>query len=259
MKAWLLRSLGLTGTLLFGTLLLLTAWRPVWLEEAARGFIADEVRAQVRERIDFGGGDALDLVRQGANALLKQEAARAAVLKAEARQMLDSRIAAALARISDVQCECRQRLAALAVYGISQSLSWTEAADARLTEFVQVRYLRVVGELKRDIRIFAATNAAACLLLLLLSFSKPQALNHLVLPGVLLAASVIACSYFYVFEQNWFYTLVYADYVGYAYLGYLGLAFGLLLDITFNRGRVTTGLVNTGAHAVGSSLSLLTC
>ena len=41
-----------------------------------------------------------------------------------------------------------------------------ETTNARLTDFIQGQYLRVVGELTRDLRIFAAINALACLLLL---------------------------------------------------------------------------------------------
>jgi hypothetical protein len=164
----------------------------------------------------------------------------------------------ALARIRDVHCDCRSAFAMMSVFG-HQALSPLDGAGPRLTEFVQMKYLHVVAELKSDLRIFSATNAAACLLLLILSFARPRAVDHLVLPGLLLAAAVTISSYFYMFEQNWFFTLIHSDYVGFTYLGYLGMIFGLLLDIFLNRARVTTRLGNWGLNIVGSAFSLTPC
>ena len=48
------------------------------------------------------------------------------------------------------------------------------------------------------------------------------------------------CIYLYLFSQDWLLTIIHGDYVGFAYIGWLGAAFLLLLDIAINRGRVTT-------------------
>jgi hypothetical protein len=142
---------------------------------------------------------------------------------------------------------------------MTSALGSLEAENARLTEFIQGRYLRIVGELTRDLRIFTATNALACLLLLVVSFARPRAIDHLVFPGVLLGVAVIVSSWCYVFQQDWFFTILYSDYFGVGYLAFLGSIFGLLLDIFLNRGRVTTELGNGLLHAVGSTFSLSIC
>ena len=111
----------------------------------------------------------------------------------------------------------------------------------------------VAAKLKGDIRIFAATNAGVFLLMVLLSFLKPQAVRHLFLPGLLLTVATVFCACMYVFEQNWLLTIIHGDYLGLAYAAYLGAAFLFLCDIALNRGRVTTRLVNGRGGRVGGS------
>lgn len=93
----------------------------------------------------------------------------------------------------------------------------------------------------------------------MLSFARPRAIDHLLFPGLLLMGAVVVSSYCYLFEQNWFYTAVYSNYYGFAYLAFLGCIFALLLDIFLNRGKVTTHLGNGMLNAVGSAISLTPC
>lgn len=66
-------------------------------------------------------------------------------------------------------------------------------------------------------------------------------------------------SYFYIFEQDWFYTILYNDYTGFAYIGYLAVVFAFLCDVVFNRARVTTEIINSILSAVGQAPSLVPC
>lgn len=52
---------------------------------------------------------------------------------------------------------------------------------------------------------------------------------------------------------------IHGDYVGFAYLAWLGVVFLFLCDIVFNRGRVTTELLNAFFIAVGSAFSAVPC
>ncbi len=260
MKAWILRVFGLAGTLLFASLVSFTIYMPDWVEGAARDFITAEVQAEVDahiEGIDVAQGG--DTLAQAAGVLYRHNSERMAGIKAALAARVHERVADALAQVRNLDCECRDRIAGFIQAGMTHALSSLEQVNSRLTDFVQEKYLRVVRELKRDVRIFSAVNAAACLLLLVLSFARPRAADHLIFPGTLLAVAVTVSSYCYVFEQNWFFTLVYSDYAGFAYLGFLGFIFGLLLDIFLNRGRVTTELGNGVLHAVGSAFSLSIC
>jgi hypothetical protein len=80
-----------------------------------------------------------------------------------------------------------------------------------------------------------------------------------VLPAVVLLGAVTATSRIYLFNQDWLHSVVYSDYVGFAYLGYLALASALLADVVFNRARATTKFVNAILDAVGSTLQALPC
>jgi len=61
------------------------------------------------------------------------------------------------------------------------------------------------------------------------------------------------------FEQNWLLTIIYNDYLGFAYLGYLLIVFLFLCDIVLNRARVTTKIVNAIGNALGPVGSLTPC
>lgn len=97
------------------------------------------------------------------------------------------------------------------------------------------------------------------LVLLAVSFFNPRAIAHLFVPGTLLLVATMVSSYFYVFEQNWFFTIIYNDYIGFAYIGYLSVVFLFLCDVVFNGARVTTEIINQALNAIGSALSVAPC
>lgn len=259
MKAWILRCLGLSGTLLFGSLLAFTFHRPVWVEQAAKDFISRQVEEKVGAHVAAAVGTNEDFLARAADELHHRNEERIQRLQAALASRLHERVAVALGQIRDLDCSCRARIAALLETGLLASVQSLDAANARLTEFVQGKYLHVVRELTRDLRIFTLTNCLACLMLLFVSFARPRAIDHLIFPGVLLAVAVIVSSYCYVFAQNWFFTILYSDYFGYSYLAFLGCVFALLIDIFVNHGRVTTRLGNGLLHAAGSTFSLSIC
>ena len=134
-----------------------------------------------------------------------------------------------------------------------------DAANDRIVDFIHYKYLEVVADLKRDIRIFTASNGFACLLLLLISLLKPRAIDHLFLPGVLLAVSLVVCTNMYIFQQDWLLIIINGAYMGFAYLVWLGAIFVFLCDIVLNRGRITGWLLNAFFNAIGSAASLSPC
>lgn len=134
-----------------------------------------------------------------------------------------------------------------------------EKAKDKLADFTQSKYNEIVDKLTMDIRIFLGVNSLVFILLFLISFLKPQATDHLFLPSGLIFLSTLISSYFYLFEQNWFYTILYNDYIGFGYVAYLGLVFAILCDIVFNKSRITTEIINFLANAIGSAFSVTTC
>ena len=255
-----LRSIGIVGTVIFSLFFALTFSTPTWVEE----FASDYIEGEATERLDQGI-DSIQVPESDsglarlARSIYERNQEQIEVRREQLREKVHEKKADALAQIRNLDCECRKKAAERLKRGFEIDIGFLQASNERITDFVQYKYATVAHELKRDIRIFTASNAAAFLLLLLISFIKPAAMLHLFLPGVLLAISTLVCSYFYVFEQNWLLTVIHSEYLGFAYLGWLGFVFLLFCDIALNRARVTSFILNAFFSAIGSALSVIPC
>ena len=255
-----LRALGLVGASIFAAFFVLTYVTPNWVENFATEFIENEARHRVEQSIDrfrlFDDDSSLSRLARSVDRAASPE------LEKWIQELHDGvRIQweLALETIRDLDCECRERLSQVLEETFRLDFLPLMAPEDQVFEFIQLNYAIVVNELKRDIRIFSASNAAVFILLLLVSFLKPQAITHLFLPGVLLGMSTLICSYFYIFEQNWLLTIIHSSYLGFAYLAWLGVVFLFLCDIVFNRGRITTEILNAIFNAIGSAFSVVPC
>ena len=255
-----LRSIGVIGAAIFLTFLAFTYSVPGWVEN----FAADYIDSEAQERIDAS----IDSIRPPesesalgrlAQSMYEKNEAEIEQMKSNLKNKVHEQWAAALASVRDLDCECRENWEDWFESGFSTNIALLQAANEGISSFIHSTYMDVATELKRDIRIFTASNATVFILLLLVSFLKPQAITHLFLPGVLLAASTLICSYFYIFEQNWLLTIIQNSYLGFAYLAWLGVVFLFLCDIVFNRGRITTDILNGFLNAIGSAFSVVPC
>jgi hypothetical protein len=260
MKRIILRTIGIFGSVLFATFFALTFSTPTWLETFARSFIQAEVKKQVDARIDgLKIEDGKGVLAQYAGAIYRQNEQKIDQLKADLKSKVHEQFADALVQIADLKCECRARIAALIAAGDRVHIERLDAMNAKLVDVIQSNYLRIVAELKGDIRIFSGTNCAAFLLLLAATFLRLQALGQLFVPGILLAIAAVTCACLYVFEQNWLLTIIYSDYLGFGYLAYLVAAFALLMDVFLNRARITTRIANSACDLVGATASFIPC
>jgi len=256
----ILRVTGVLGAVLFGFFFVLTFSTPQWVERFAVEFI----EARVSERVNSGIDGLRPEGGEGMAARIAQELydlnrAEIEDQSQRFRNGVRETWAEALAEVRDLSCECRKKWLDLLEAGTVRHLDSLEMVGRRIKDFIQGNYMEVVTELKRDIRIFTATNAGMFLLMVLVSFLKPGAVRHLFAPALLLCAATLFSAYLYVFEQNWLLTIVQGSYVGFAYAAYLGLVFLFLCDIALNRGRVTTRLVNGVVHSFGGMSSLVPC
>ncbi len=255
-----LRSVGVLGAALFGAFLAVTYSTPGWVEDFASSYIESEAEKRVDSTIDaLRPPESDSALARLAQSMYEKNEARIADLKTNLRNKVHEQWATAIAQVRNLDCECRQKWEDFFESGFQSNIALLQAANDRIVGFVQSTYMEIATELKRDIRIFGASNAAVFILLLLVSFLKPRAMTHLFLPGVLLAVSTLICSYFYIFEQNWLLTIIHSSYLGLAYLAWLGVVFLFLCDIVFNRGRVTTEILNAIFNAIGSAASVVPC
>lgn len=255
-----LRVFGLIGLLLFGSAFLLTYGVPDSVEKVAESFIKNKVEEKTNEKIDSLGTAAKNnkLVRM-AGKLFNNQEKEIDELKQKLKSKAHEKLAAVIAEMRDLSCECREIHAQRIKEGYIYKISLLESANAKLVDFMKTKYMEVVDNLKSDLRIFTGSNTIIFLFLIFLSFLNPKAISLLFLPGTLLFISTIICSYFYLFEQNWFFTLIYNDFLGYGYLGYIGMLFLFLSDIAFNKGRVTCEILNGVFHAIGSVAEVSPC
>jgi hypothetical protein len=255
---WVLGIAGLGGLAIFTFFFALTWSTPQWVESFAADFIQHEIKERIGSRIDRlrppAGGSALAI---GAAEFLRRNQETIDEIKAQLRSGINEQLAAAIAEVRDPNCGCRQTLQSWLDAGASTRL-WQLLNDKdRILSFIHATYMEVVTDLKREIRIFTATNAAAFLLLVLISFAKPAATRHLLFPGMLLLIATLMCAYLYVSSQDWLLTIIHGSYVGWAYAAYLGVVFLFLVDIAMNRGQVTTRVVNGISGALGGVASSL--
>jgi hypothetical protein len=259
-ERWTLGITGLAGLAIFSTFFAFTFAIPQWVEDFAAAYLEREVAQQMDSYIDAARpADDGGLLSRAAAAVYERNEAQILSLKTAVKSRARELLAVSLDAVRDPACECRVRLAeAVQKYDVLR-LAELLADNTRLTNFIQQKYLGLVAELKREIRIFTATNAVSFLLLLLIAFAKPQATKHLLFPGVLLLASTLFCAWLYLFSQNWLLTIIHGDYTGFAYSAYLGLVFLFFCDIGLNRGRVTTQIANGVGSMAGSAFQLTPC
>lgn len=245
----------LAGTLLFGFAFALSWQAPVSIERLASAAVRYEVERKVGERIDTLSGAPIVGFAQRALGRTDAEMART-------RDALRMEVPAQVARVAtamlDPDCACRARLAAAFQAGARQHLQSLSDARARLVSLIESAYANVSKQLLREWRIFTASNAVACGLLGFVALARHQAGAQLLLPAAALAGGAAVTASLYLFGQDWLHTILFSDYVGLAYAGWLGIVV-LLADILANRARVTTRLINAVANMVGAGTSALPC
>jgi hypothetical protein len=251
-----LRIAGIVGAALFAFFFALTCYTPDWVENFATDYIEGQVANEVDATIDsLGAPQGDDALSRYAAQRVKQNEVRIAELRDSLKGAARAQLAACIAEIRALSAEQRARLQAWLEEAAKSRIGSLQFENTRLVAIIQSGYLGVVADLKRDIRIFTASNAAAFLLLLLVSFLKPEHIRALFVPGVLLATSTTICAYLYVFEQNWLLTLIHGDYLGFTYAAWLGVTFLFLCDVWLNRARVTVRILDAMVHALGSAAS----
>lgn len=253
-----LRSIGLVGTLLFSVLFSITFKIPGFVEDMGKDFIKSQIQKKTNEKIELVKAVSKDSkLAKLASVLYKKNQKQIDQIKDQLKNKAHEKITAVMAEMSDMSCECRKTYAEKIKQGFEFKLASLGSMNERLTDFMKGKYMEISTELKRDVRIFTGSNALIFLMLLIISFLKPQAIKHLFLPGILLFTATSVCSFIYVFEQNWLLTIIYNNYYGFAYLGFVGFVFLILCDIAFNKCRITSEIVNGLFNLVGSAATAL--
>ena len=223
--------------------------RPV-LEDAMSGFVRSRVQQEVRDRLDSATG-------ADAGALDEWFETHADATADFLENDLDAFVDYVVDSLCDIDCE-ESRKADLTdwVRGASEAFAKRRIEEfagisTQLKRFVRGKYLDLVRALMSEIRVFSGLNAALFALILALLLGRWREPRVVFLPASLLLIATVACAALYVFNQNWFFSIFLERYWGYWYLAYVGIVFGLLLDIAINRARITRAILD----AIGVALS----
>ena len=196
---YLLRSIALIGIILFGTSFIFTYSTPGFVEKIGKDFIKKEIQDRTNEKIQNIGFN----LSQSDNSFIKLASKLAAknedkinILKEELKEKSHLKLAAAIAEMSNLSCECRKKYEKYYEEGTKNKIFSLESANKYLHDFMRTKYMEVTNNLKTDLRIFTGSNALVFILLLLISFFKPKARIHLILPSILLVLSSLICYIF---------------------------------------------------------------
>ncbi|WP_428243252.1 hypothetical protein [Gynuella sp.] len=251
-----LRSIGIIGILVFGVLFAITFVSPHVIEDSAKGFVKYQIEKEIEEKQQAIMDSS---VASKALSIAKTLGVESEKIQEDLDNNLPEKIASVVAAMCGYDCERKKVLAQSITSGYMDRLKSISVAQNTLGSLIKGKYIEIVGKLKFDLRIFLGSNFTMFLILLAVSFVKPKAMVHLFLPGLLLLTATIISSGIYIYGQDWFYTILYNDYMGFGYLGYLSIIFAALMDIALNKARITTEIINGIANALGSALSVVAC
>lgn len=252
----ILRVIGWFGVLLFGCFFLLTFLSPEAIEKSAKDFVIFQIEKEVSEKYEAASqatvaDRALDIADR-----LGYEKDK---IQKNLEDNLPEKIASIVAAMCGYDCEKKKQLSQSLTANYLDRIKNIEVAQDTLGNIIKGKYLEIVSNLKFDLRIFLGSNLVLFLLLIIVSFLKPQAIAHLFFPGMLLLLTTVISSSIYIFGQDWFYTILYNDYMEFAYLAYVAAIFGILMDIALNKARVTAEIINGIAQVIGSAFSVTPC
>lgn len=251
-----LRFMGALGFALFAILFGITFGVPATVEESAQAFVKKQIEKEVRGQF---ADSKMTTVAEKALRLASRLGYEEKDLRDALNHKFPEKIANVLAEMCGYDCEKKKTIVESVTAGYIERIANLQIAQKTLADIIKEKYMEIVSNMRTDLRIFLGSNAFVFSILLLISFLKPKAISHLFLPGTLLLVSTVAASAIYLVGQDWFYTILYNDYMGFGYLAYIGVIFGFLMDIAFNRARVTTNIINGILHTIGSAISVLPC
>lgn len=233
------RAASLVGIAVFGGCLVILLARPDIFERSATGFMRQQIEAEIRDQFPMLGDKRL---AAGLGAL-------SAKLGERQREILDeinSELPEFVAEIVGMMCVCAPRreevsreVAESVRKRLDEKFQSLGLARQGLEDIAKGKYEKILAALRRDILIFTATNTVAFALVLLTGFIRDERRYLIMIPSFLLLCATVLSTWLYIFDQNWFYTILFNDYYGDAYAVLLGAIFALLLDIVMNRGRVS--------------------
>lgn len=220
--------------------------RPDIVERRAHEYLVEEVTARASAMLSAADSLPEDGIL---GALSERFSAQADSLQARLDEGLADQLGQLLAGVCHY-CDPEETSAGVAEVA-EERLGVLQRATEITSGWAQNRYSQSVTTLIRDLRIFTGLNAALLLMVFVASFASRQTQpgDHVLTLWLVVTTTVVAV-FGYVFAQDWFYTFVTGQYVGFGYAVWLAVIFLALVDWVLNRGRVSNAIVNVFGAAV---------
>lgn len=237
----LVLGLGLVGSLLFTGAFIASWTTPHFISKTAREVIRYRVAREVNEKVEALGAEFLV---DKAKILLKNKADEIDRQKLLLKAKIPELVALIANQMADPNCPCRKWTPEPLRHVLLATLADATQMQDRIAGLIKTKYLETEAQLTREFRIFTGTNALAFILLTVAVLVRRRAGLHFLPVGLVLLLATLVTSYFYLFNQNWLQTIVFGDYVGFAYAAYLAFVFACLLDILLNYARITAAVLD---------------
>lgn len=247
------RVISIVGLLVFGGLLLFATLATTQFEQAAKSFVAAEVRAQLEPVLDSKSGQELKTAYEAWKARGKSEPAES---EADPVPQVAEQLAAIIGQLCHFSCAENQALESNIEKGLRGTLSRLAEERGKIAVLAQDKYKEIITKLRRDVITFAAANVSIFAVLLAVTFIGSRAYRALMLPASVLAISTLISAGVYIFGQNWFFTILFNDYMGAGYLLYVALIFAFFLCVIYVRtGDAKPNPVDTSVQVAGAFAS----
>jgi len=235
--------------LLFGSIFVVLSVAPAHVERWARPHVIALVKAEAFER--YPALSSLSAL----SGLAERLRASGRVTRGLITSEYPEAVARMFSHLCRHECGSEPAIADEVRAGLTRALESLGVTLDRVESWARGRYGSLVDELIADVRIVTATNAVMFgLAAAALRWGSAKKVT-LSVAGILFATSVLA-SFFYVFAQDWLMTLLFASYVGTAYLIWVAAIAAVLADCTFNRGRIVMAVLDAFARAADGAVHI---
>lgn len=228
--AWLLQLVAAFGTALFLVVLTVTWVAEPQLRATAHEYLVREVTERVEEKLGQDVGGVLEAASKLSKLVDKEADGTADRLKAVVPPLVNRWLS------EHCDCELTQSQAKwVETVATENAVEWSKPWVERLRQqaeglkdFAQGHYDERWSALLMDLRIFSFSNAALFLFSFLILRFRPLRAGLVVWPLSLLTLATLGAVYYWVAGQNWFWVILTNDYLGWGYLGVVGVLFAVL-------------------------------
>ena len=233
-------------TAVFLGLFLLVWLAPERVERSAKSFAQARLQTTAMEKFDHADDSPLS---QSLERLREQYMAEADATTAMIEARVGDAVAAIIARMCHLDCKLRSKLAGNIQRGLKEQLAKYNAAIESVQGALKDGFREIVTRILDDLKIFLGSTGLSTFAVFLIAMLRPAFARPLFLPATLLLVSSLTSVMIYVFGQNWFFTILFNDYMGYGYAAYIGVIFLFLIDIVYLHATITTAIIEAMSKA----------